>query len=83
MASAGSFLCKLLVVMYKLEILTHRLYDGSAFYDLEVDLFPDVAFVSALISVAAPASQTKVYLFVSPPIAASSSAVDLLQLLNK
>ncbi|GKE58945.1 hypothetical protein Tco_1498130 [Tanacetum coccineum] len=55
----------------------------STFYDLEVDLFPDVAFVSALISVAAHASQTKVYLFVSSPVAASSSAVDLLQLLNK
>ncbi|GJX55701.1 hypothetical protein Tco_0285598 [Tanacetum coccineum] len=70
MASVGSFLCKLLVVMYKLEILTHRLYDGSAFYDLDVDLFPDVAF-------------TKVYLFVSPSVAATSSAVDLLKLLNK
>ncbi|GKF14795.1 hypothetical protein Tco_0056257, partial [Tanacetum coccineum] len=60
---------ELLVVMYKLEILTHRLYDGSAFYDLEVDLFPDVAFEFALISVAAPASQTKVFLFMSPPVA--------------
>ncbi|GJZ79234.1 clathrin interactor EPSIN 1 [Tanacetum coccineum] len=44
----------------------------------EVDLFADAAFVSAPTSAAAPASQTKVDLFASPPAAAaaSSPAVD-------